>query len=40
MMGLVSSCNMLAADEIVVETDNELIWTTECANAKHILNTQ
>lgn len=26
--GLVSTCNVLAADEVHVQTDGDLVWTT------------
>lgn len=27
--GLISTCNMLAADEVIIESDGYLLWTTE-----------
>ncbi len=30
--GLVSSCNVIDAAEVTVDTDVPLLWTTECAD--------
>ena len=30
--GLISTCNKLAGDEVVVETDADLLWMTEVAD--------